>query len=80
MGAFLTSVAGVFFYTLIAPYFPQQSVAPDWTLGLLFGIGGMAGMYCGARFQRYVPAAAITWMLGLVLVGTAIKYALEYLR
>lgn len=80
MGTFLTSIAGVLFYTLIAPLFPQQSVAPDWMLGLLFGIGGMAGMYCGARCQKYVSAVAIKWMLGIVIVGTAIKYVLEYLR
>ena len=80
MGAFLTSVAGVLFYTLIAPYFPQQSVAPDWALGLLFGLGGIAGVYCGARCQKYAPAAAITWMLCIITIGTAIKYVLEYLR
>jgi len=80
MGTFLTSVAGVLFYRMIAPFFPQQSVAPDWMLGLLFGIGGMVGMYCGARCQKYVPATAIKWMLGIVIVGTAVKYVLEYLR
>ena len=79
MGTFLTSVAGVLFYMLIAPFFPEQSVAPDWMLGLLFGIGGMAGMYCGARCQKYVPATAIKWMLGVVIVGTALKYVVEYM-
>jgi len=78
MGTFLTSVAGVLFYMLIAPFFPQQSVAPDWQLGLLFGIGGMVGMYCGARCQKFVPATAIKWMLGLVIVGTAVKYLVEF--
>ena len=80
MGTFLTSVAGVFFYMLIAPFFPDQSVSPDWALGLLFGLGGTAGMYCGARCQKYVPAAFIKWMLGLVIVATAFKYILEFFR
>lgn len=79
MGTFLTSVAGVAFYTLIAPFFPGQSVSPDWTLGLLFGVGGIAGMYLGARCQKYVPAIAIKWLLGIVIVGVALKYVLEYL-
>jgi uncharacterized membrane protein YfcA len=80
MGTFLTSVAGVIFFKLIAPFFPEQSVAPDWMLGLLFGIGGIAGMYLGALCQKFVPAAAIKWMLGVVIVGTALKYVAEYLR
>ena len=78
MGTFLTSVAGVLFYMLIAPFFPEQSVAPDWMLGLLFGIGGFAGMYLGARCQKYVSAKAIKWMLGVVIVSTALKYIVEY--
>ena len=79
MGTFLTSVAGVLFYSLIAPFFPEQSVAPDWGLGLLFGVGGIAGMYLGARCQKHVPAPVIKWGLGLVIVGTACKYVVEYL-
>ncbi len=80
MGTFLTSVAGVLFYTVLAPFFPGQSVAPDWALGLLLGVGGMAGMYLGARCQKHVPAAAIKWMLGIALVATAAKYVADYLR
>lgn len=80
MGTFLTSIAGVAFYTLIAPLFPGQSVSPDWMLGLLFGVGGIAGMYCGARCQKRVPAPVIKWMLGAVIVGTALKYALDFFR
>lgn len=80
MGTFLTSVAGVVFYMVIAPFFPDQSISPDWMLGLLFGVGGFAGMYCGARLQKFVPATAIKWMLGGVIVTTALKYVLEYLK
>ncbi|MGM0426766.1 MAG: sulfite exporter TauE/SafE family protein [Thermodesulfobacteriota bacterium] len=74
MGTFVTSVAGVAFYQAIAPFYPDMSVAPDWLLGLLFGIGGMAGMYLGARCQKFVPASAIKWMLAGVIVFTALKY------
>lgn len=78
MGTFLTSVAGVLFYSAIAPFFPEQSVSPDWMLGLLFGAGGVAGMYLGARCQKFVPAGIIKWALGAVIIGTALKYVLEY--
>ena len=74
MGTFVTSVAGVAFYQAMAPFYPDMSVAPDWLLGLLFGIGGMAGMYLGARCQKFVPASAIKWMLAGVILFTALKY------
>ena len=80
MGTFVTSVAGVAFYSALAPFYPHLSVAPDWLLGLLFGLGGMAGMYLGARCQKFVPAKAIKWMLVVILTGTALKYILEFLQ
>lgn len=79
MGTFVTSVAGVAFYQAIAPFYPHLPVAPDWLLGILFGIGGMAGMYLGARCQKFVPAKAIKWMLASVMVFTAAKYILDFL-
>ena len=79
MGTFVTSVAGVAFYHLIAPLFPGLSVAPDWPLGLLFGIGGMAGMYLGARCQKFVPARTIKWMLGGIIIFTGVKYIYAFL-
>ncbi len=78
MGTFVTSVAGVAFYQAIAPFYSHLSVAPDWLLGILFGIGGMAGMYLGARCQKFVPAKAIKWMLASVMVFTATKYILDF--
>jgi len=77
MGTFVTSVAGVAFYQGIAPFFPNLSIAPDWLLGILFGLGGMAGMYLGARCQKHVPAKAIKWMLAAIIIFTALKYIVE---
>lgn len=79
MGTFVTSVAGVVFYQAIAPLYPNMSIAPDWTLGILFGLGGMAGMYLGARCQKYFPAKGIKWMLAGIIVLTAGKYILEFI-
>ncbi|MCX5875201.1 MAG: sulfite exporter TauE/SafE family protein [Deltaproteobacteria bacterium] len=79
MGTFVTSVAGVAFYQAIAPFYPHLSVAPDWLLGILFGLGGMVGMYLGARCQKFVPARAIKWMLAGIMVLTATKYILDFL-
>jgi hypothetical protein len=78
MGTFITSVAGVIFFEAIAPFYPNMSIAPDWLLGILFGLGGMAGMYLGARYQKYVPAKTIKWMLAGIIVFTAAKYVLSF--
>ncbi|RJP85564.1 MAG: sulfite exporter TauE/SafE family protein [Desulfobacteraceae bacterium] len=80
MGTFVTSVAGVTFYQLIAPFYPNVPVAPDWLLGILFGVGGMAGMYLGARCQKFVPARTIKWMLAGIIFFTALKYVAEFLK
>ncbi len=78
LGTFVTSVAGVGFYQAIAPFYPNTVVAPDWLLGGLFGLGGAAGMYCGARSQKFVPARLIKGMLALVILSTASRYFFEY--
>ena len=78
MGTFVTSIAGVGFYQAIAPLYPDLSVAPDWLLGVLFGLGGMVGMYLGARCQRFVPSRLIKSMLTVILLFTALKYAAAF--
>jgi uncharacterized membrane protein YfcA len=74
MGTFVTSVAGVFFYQILAQFHPQLSVAADWRLGAIFGIGGILGMYLGARTQKYVPARVIKGMLCACVLFVAGKY------
>jgi uncharacterized membrane protein YfcA len=78
MGTFVTSLGGVAFYQGMAPFYPNMSVAPDWLLGTLFGVGGMCGMYLGARCQKYAPARSIKWMLSGIIVFTALKYIFNY--
>jgi len=80
MGTFITSIAGVLFYVLIAPWYPQQAIAPDWLLGLLFGLGGMAGMYLGARTQKFVPAKIIKIILAAILLYLAGTYIIGFIR
>jgi len=77
MGTFLTSIAGVFFYSVI-PAASGLYTGPDWLLGFLFGAGGFVGMYCGARLQKFVPQKFIKAMLGLVITFLAVRYILEF--
>ncbi len=78
-GTFLTSVAGVVVYGAM-PVEPGIAVRPDWLLGLLFGAGGLAGTYAGARLQRYASPRFLRAMLGLILLGTALQYIHGFLR
>lgn len=81
-GTFLTSVAGVLSYAVIAPLFASTGTVtqPDWMLGLLFGIGGAAGMYTGARLQRHLPARVIKTFLFLIMFFIAGWYIWEFFR
>jgi uncharacterized membrane protein YfcA len=78
MGTFVTSIASVAFYQAISPFYPDMSVAPDWTLGILFGLGGIGGVYLGARCQKYVPARTIKWILVGVILFTGTKYVVGW--
>jgi len=77
MGTFLTSIAGVTFYSIM-PAKGGLITSPDWLLGFLFGIGGFAGMYLGARFQKFVPQKFIKLMLGFIIVFLAIRYITQF--
>lgn len=77
MGTLITSVAGVFFYSII-PAKAGMATSPDWLLGFLFGAGGFIGIYLGARFQKFVPQKAIKLMLGMIIVFLAIRYISQY--
>lgn len=77
MGTFLTSIAGVAFYSLI-PGSAGTLCAPDWALGALFGVGGFAGMYLGARLQKYVPQKFLKLILGVLITFLAGNYILKY--
>lgn len=77
LGTFITSVAGVFFYSVI-PAKAGMVVAPDWLLGFLFGAGGFAGMYTGARLQKFVPQKYLKLILGILITFLAGSYILQY--
>ena len=80
MGTFITSILGVIFYQLVAPFYETSAmiVSPDWALGVLFGIGGMLGVYLGAKTQKYVSAKWLKLILGLTLLFVALSYIIGY--
>jgi len=76
-GTLVTSVAGVIVYSVL-PAPPGIATHPDWALGLLFGAGGLAGMYLGARFQKRVPQKILKLLLGALLIFLAGHYVLAF--
>jgi len=76
LATFATSAAAVISYYILAQTYSAMAVMPDWRLGLLFGLGGIAGMYVGAALQRFVPAAAIKLLLALMVLFPAVAYLL----
>ncbi|HWR82205.1 MAG TPA: sulfite exporter TauE/SafE family protein [Candidatus Deferrimicrobium sp.] len=82
LGTFVSSIAGIFIYILIGRLYLSASAAtsPDWALGALFGVGGMFGVYVGARLQRYVPARLINGFLAACVLFIAITYISELIR
>jgi uncharacterized membrane protein YfcA len=76
-GTFATSIVGVAIYSTV-PFYNGQTAPPDWFLGILFGIGGLLGMYLGATCQKYVPERIIQAMLALIIFAVSTKYILQF--
>jgi len=79
MGTFMTSIAGVIIYQLLAVVYSNMSIAPDWALGILFGAGGFCGMYLGARCQKYFPVHSIKLILCFCVLFVACKYIYDFI-
>jgi uncharacterized membrane protein YfcA len=76
-GTFATSIVGVVIYSTI-PFYHGQTAPPDWLLGILFGIGGLLGMYLGAACQKYVPERIIQAVLALIIFAVSGSYILQF--
>lgn len=79
MGNFITSIAGVIFYSLIAPFYKNTgiSISPDWALGIILGVGGFMGIYFGAAMQRYFPARLIKVFLAVIGLLLSLEYLFD---
>jgi uncharacterized membrane protein YfcA len=70
---FVTSVVGALSFCVLALEVPG-SVAPDWTLGIGAGLGGLAGGYLGARWSHLAPERVLRLLLGAVAILLAAAY------
>jgi len=76
LGTMAASLLGIVYFTVLGPALagPGVAVRPDWLLGGLFGLGGLAGIYCGAWLQRFLPARAIKCLLGVLILLLVARY------
>lgn len=79
-GTFITSIAGILYFHILATTSlgSNTPVAPDWPLGLLFGLGGFAGTYLGARVQKFLPERWIQGVLAVLVTFLALTYAAQF--
>jgi uncharacterized membrane protein YfcA len=70
---FVTSIAGAGTYALLALGTSAQA-GPMWTVGLLCGVGGLAGGFLGAHLQPYLPERGLRGLLGVLAVAIALLY------
>ncbi|WP_308166309.1 sulfite exporter TauE/SafE family protein [Actinomadura sp. NEAU-AAG7] len=75
---FLTSATGAATYAVLSRTAPGD-IAPDWSLGLTCGLGGLAGGYLGAVLQPRLPETALRLTLGLLATALAALYLLQTL-
>lgn len=80
LATFVTSIAGVGYFELLAhtAWGGGQSARPDWALGALFGVGGLAGTYVGARLQKFMPEKIIKVIIGVLVTGLAASYIVDF--
>ena len=72
----MTSIAGAVTYSLLAVT-TAGDIAPDWTLGLLSGAGGLIGGYLGARLQPHLPETGLRLLLGSLATALAVLYFMQ---
>ena len=74
-GTFVTSAVGIAAFEVLGTA-SDAAHGPDWLLGLLFGIGGFAGSYAGARLQDRLPPRPLKGLLAVLVLGAGIAYLL----
>lgn len=70
---FVTSLTGAATYGLLA-LVTTGDIAPNWTVGLVCGLGGLLGGYLGARLQPHLPERVLRSVLGVLATGLAVLY------
>lgn len=78
---FILSLFGVTAYQTLGLIYGNSgsSISPDWMLGILFGIGGIAGIYVGTYLQKVFPEKVIKAILAGCIAFIVFKYLSDFL-
>jgi uncharacterized protein len=77
-GTCFTSFVGVIYFAVAGAVLGRPDLSPDWLLGGLFGLGGLVGMYVGARLQRRLPTRLIEAFLAFIVTAISLRYVVGY--
>jgi uncharacterized protein len=69
----VTSAGGVITFTILSLH-QHIPVAPDWSIGIALGAGGLAGGYTGARIQSRMPDVLIRRLVGILVIAIGAYY------
>lgn len=72
----VTSVVGVAAFAVLG-VLGDGTIAPDWSLGVATGLGGLLGGYLGAALQPRLPEPLLRRLLGLAAISVALLYAVQ---
>ena len=73
---FLTSLVGVLTFALLG-IGGNGDIAPDWSVGIGLGLGGLVGTYMGARLQAQLPEQLLRRGLGVLALALGLYYAVK---
>lgn len=74
LAGWASAVFGLFSYVLIWPLISGEApVYPDLNLGLLFGLGGVLGVYAGSAMQRFLSPKPLKILMLMLIGGMAVQ-------
>lgn len=74
LAGWVASIFGLLSYGLFWPFISGlPAVSPDFRLGLLFGLGGMLGVYIGSTLQRRLPPQPLKILMFMLIVVMALQ-------
>lgn len=76
LSTFATSIVGLLTYVGLS-LITTGNVAPDWSLGIACGIGGLIGGYLGAALQPHLPERVLRRLLGALAITLAGIYVIQ---